>query len=78
MINPMQIMQMIRGGSPQQAVVDMMRKHAGNNPVLNNAINMAEKGDVDGLKNLARNLGKENGVDVDSKFNEIKNQFGMK
>lgn len=78
MINPMQIMQMIRGGSPQQAIMSMMRQQTGSNPVLNNAINMAEKGDVDGLKNLAHNLGKENGIDVDSKFNEIKNQFGMK
>ena len=78
MINPMQIMQMIRGGSPQQAIMSMMRQQAGDNPVLNNAINMAEKGDVDGLKNLAHNLGKENGIDVDEKFSEIKNQFGMK
>ena len=78
MINPMQIMQMIRGGNPQQAIMSMMRQQAGDNPVLNNAINMAEKGDIDGLKNLAHNLGKENGNDVDSKFNEIKNQFGMK
>lgn len=78
MINPMQIMQMIRGGNPKQAIMSMMRQQAGDNPVLNNAINMAEKGDIDGLKNLAHNLGKENGIDVDSKFNEIKNQFGMK
>ena len=78
MINPMQIMQMIRGGSPQQAVVDMMRKQAGNKPVINNAINMAEKGDVDVLKTRAHNLGKENGIDVDAKFSEIKNQFCMK
>lgn len=78
MINPMQIMQMIRGGNPQQAIMSMMRQQAGDNPVLNNAINMAEKGDIDGLKNLAHNLGKENGIDVDSKFNEIKNQFGVK
>lgn len=78
MINPMQIMQMMKGGSPQQAIMNMMRQQAGNNPVLKNAIDMAEKGDVDGLKNLAHNLGKENGIDVDEKFNEIKNQFGMK
>ena len=78
MINPMQIMQMIRGGSPQHAIMSMMRQQAGDNPVLNNAINMAEKGDIDGLKNLAHNLGKENGIDVDLKFNEIKSQFGMK
>lgn len=78
MINPMQIMQMMKGGSPQQAIMNMMRHQAGNNPVLKNAIDMAEKGDVDGLKNLAYNLGKENGIDVDEKFSEIKNQFGMK
>jgi len=78
MINPMQIMQMMKGGSPQQAIMNMMRQQAGNNPVLKNAIDMAEKGDVDGLKNLAHNLGKENGIDVDEKFSEIKNQFGMK
>ena len=78
MINPMQIMQMMKGGSPQRAIMNMMRQQAGNNPVLKNAIDMAEKGDVDGLKNLAHNLGKENGIDVDEKFSEIKNQFGMK
>ena len=78
MINPMQIMQMMKGGSPQQAIMNMMRQQAGNNPVLKNAIDMAEKGDVDGLKNLAHNLGKENGIDVDEKLSEIKNQFGMK
>ena len=78
MINPMQIMQMMKGGSPQQAIMNMMRQQAGNNPVLKNAIDMAEKGDVDGLKNLAHNLGKENGIDVDEKFSEIKNKFGMK
>lgn len=78
MMNPMQIMQMIKGGSPKQMILNVMRQQAGDNPVLGNAINMAEKGDVDGLKNLAHNLGKENGIDVDEKFNQIKNQFGMK
>lgn len=78
MMNPMQIMQMIKGGSPKQMILNAMRQQAGDNPVLGNAINMAEKGDVDGLKNLAHNLGKENGIDVDEKFNQIKNQFGMK
>ena len=78
MMNPMQIMQMIKGGSPKQMILNVMRQQAGDNPVLGNAINMAEKGDVDGLKNLAHNLGKENWIDVDEKFNQIKNQFGMK
>ena len=43
MINPMQIMQMMKGGSPQQAIMNMMRQQAGNNPVLKNAIDMPKK-----------------------------------
>ena len=78
MMNPMNLIQMLKGGNPAQMLMGMLRQQAGNNPVLKNAIDMAEKGDVDGLKNLAHNLGKENGIDVDEKFNEIKNQFGMK
>lgn len=78
MFNVLQLMQMMRSGTPQETVLGMLKSQAGNNPVLNNAINMAEKGDVDGLKKLAHNLGKENGIDVDAKFSEIRNQFGMK
>ena len=78
MFNVLQLMQMMRSGTPQDTVLGMLKSQSGNNPVLNNAINMAEKGDVDGLKSLAHNLGKENGIDVDAKFSEIKNQFGIK
>ena len=41
MMNPMQLMQMMRsGGNPQQALITMMKRQAGNNPVMNNAIQM--------------------------------------
>ena len=78
MINPMQIMQMIRGGNPQQAIMSMMRQQAGDNPVLNNAINMAENQDAKGLEQLARNLCESNGVNADDMVKQIKSQFGMK
>lgn len=78
MMNPMNLIQMLKGGNPAQMLMGMLKQQSVNNPVMQNALNMAEKGDIDGLKNLAHNLGKENGIDVDSKFNEIKNQFGMK
>lgn len=78
LFNPMQIMQMMRNGNPQQVIMGMMKKQAGNNPVLNNALNMAEKGDSKGIEQLARNLCKENGVDPDNAMRQIKSQFGMK
>lgn len=78
MFNPMQIMQTIRGGNPQQMLMSMMKQNAGNNPVLNNALNMAEKGDMDGVEQLAKNLCKERGIDPDNAVKQIMNQFGMK
>ena len=78
MMSPLQIMQMLRGGNPQETIINEMKKSAGNNPVMQNALNMAENHDTKGLENLARNLGKTNGVDVDQMVNQIKSQFSMK
>ena len=78
MINPMMLMQMLRGGNPQQEIMNAMRNQAGRNPVLNNALDMAEKQDAKGLEQLARNLCESNGVNTDDMVKQIKSQFGMK
>lgn len=78
MINPMMLMQILRGGNPQQAIMNAMRNQAGQNPVLNNALDMAEKRDAEGLEKLARNLCESNGVNADDIVKQIKSQFGMK
>lgn len=78
MMNPMNLIQMLKGGNPAQMLMGMLRQQSGNNPVMQNALDMAEKGDSKGIENLARNLCKEQGVNPDEMFNNIKNQFGMK
>lgn len=79
MMNPMQLMQMIRGGGkPQQAIINMMKQQSGNNPVIDNAINMMEKGDNAGIEKLARNLCKERNINPDDILSQVKNQFGIK
>ena len=79
MMNPMQLMQMIRGGgNPQQAIINMMKQQSGNNPVIDNAINMMEKGDNAGIEKLARNHCKEKGINPDDMLSQVKNQFGIK
>ena len=79
MMNPMQLMQMIRGGgNPQQAIINMMKQQSGNNPVIDNAINMMEKGDNAGIEKLARNLCKERNMNPDDILSQVKNQFGIK
>ena len=75
----MQLMQMIRGGgNPQQAIFNMMKQQSGNNPVIDNAINMMEKGDNAGIEKLARNLCKERNINPDDILSQVKNQFGIK
>lgn len=79
MMNPMQLMQMIRGGgNPQQAIINMMKQQSGNSPVIDNAINMMEKGDNAGIEKLARNLCKERNINPDDILSQVKNQFGIK
>lgn len=62
----------------QQMVMSMIRSKMGNNPVMKNALQMMEKGDSAGLENLARNLYKENNLDIDKAIEQVKGQFGIK
>ena len=77
MMNPVQFVKMMHGGNPQKVVMDMMREQAGNNPVMRNAMQMAENGDSEGIEKLARNLCKEQGIDADEMVKMIKSQFGL-
>lgn len=77
MMNPVQFIKMMRGENPQKVMMDMMREQAGNNPVMRNAMQMAEKGDSEGIEKLARNLCKEQGIDADDMVKKIKSQFGL-
>lgn len=75
-MNPIQMMQAFR--NPQQFIQSMMNNNqAMQNPILKNALEMAQKGDRQGVEELARNLCKEKGVNPDDAIGKIKNQFGM-
>lgn len=78
MMNPMNLIQMLRGGNPTQMLMGMLKQQSGNNPVIQNALNMAEKHDAQGLEKLARNLCESNGINADDMVKQIKSQFGMK
>ena len=62
---------MLRGLTPKGIV----KQIAGNNPILGNLINMAEKGDNQGVENFARNMLKERGLDFDKEFSTFKNSL---
>lgn len=80
MINPiMNFIQMLRSAqNPQQMMVNTLKQQTGNNPVMNNALQMMEKGDGAGIEKLARNLCKERNVNADEMFKQVKEQFEAK
>ena len=75
-VNPMQLIQLIKGGqNPQQLLMNIIKQQGNNNPILNNAINMAQNGNVSGLEMIARNLAEQRGIDFDKQFTNFKNQI---
>ena len=49
-VNPMQLIQLIKNGqNPQQLIMGILQQGNNNNPILNNAMNLAKKGNVGGL-----------------------------
>ena len=47
------------------------------NPISRNALEMYQKGDKQGLNELAQNLCKEKGTSYEEMTKQIKSQFGM-
>ena len=49
-VNPIQLIQMIKGGqNPQQLIMNILQQQGQNNPILNNAINLAQGGNTSAL-----------------------------
>lgn len=61
------------GQNPKDMVIQMAKNN--NNPMLNNLVNMANKGDNKGVQDFARNMFKEKGIDIDKDLVELKELF---
>lgn len=78
MMNPMALLQMLKGGNPKTFLMNMISNQIGNqNPMVNNLIDMAKNGDNQGIETFARNLFKEKGMDFDKEFKNFMDQFSQ-
>ena len=71
MKNPIELLKMIK--NPKQYVINMAKQTP--NPMLNNLIEMAEKGQNDKIEEFARNLYAQQGKNFDQEFNNFKDMF---
>ena len=71
------LMQAIK--NPQAFIQQMMNNsQIMQNPMAKNAIQMYQKGDMQGLQAMAENLAKERGITVNDMKSQIMAQFGIK
>ena len=79
MTNPiMQFMQMVRsGGNPQAMMMNMLQQQAGNSPIGQNLLRMAQNNDGKGIEQVARNLCEQRGLDFDKEFAAFRQQLGL-
>ena len=79
MTNPiMQFMQMVRsGGNPQAMMMNMLQQQAGNSPIGQNLLRMAQNNDGKGIEQVARHLCEQRGLDFDKEFAAFRQQLGL-
>ncbi len=75
-MNPFQMIGALK--NPQAFIQQIMNNsQIMQNPIAKNAIQMYQRGDQQGLNELADNLCKERGVNRQNFEKQIKSQFGM-
>ena len=47
------------------------------NPIIKNAMSMAQSGNSKGIEQMARNLCREKGIDPDDAMKQIRSNFGI-
>lgn len=75
-MNPMNLMQMFQ--NPQQFMQNIIgNNQIMSNPMAKNAVELMQKGDAQGVEQMARNLCKEKGLNADEVMQQIKNKFNL-
>lgn len=73
-MNPLNMIKGMMGNmNPKNIAINMLKNNA--NPIFNNLIDMANKGDTKGVEEFARNYMKEQGKDFDKEFGNFMNNF---
>ena len=76
-MNPFQMLGAMK--NPRAFIQQMMNNsQIMQNPIMQNAMQMYQKGDMQGLQAMAENLAKERGTTVDDIKSQIMAQYGMK
>lgn len=75
MNNPFQLMQAMR--NPQAFIQQAMNSQIMQNPIARNALEMYQRGDINGINALAENLCREKNIDIQQAKQQIKSKLNI-
>lgn len=78
-VNPMQIIQMIKGGAnPQQLLMQIMQQSPmAQTPMGANLLQLLAEGRTQDIEKIARNVSQSRGVDFDKEFLAFRRSLGL-
>ena len=76
--SPLDLINFVKSSSnPQQFMLNMLEERAGNNPMMQNLLQLAKQGKTKDIQQVARNTFKEQGRDFDKEFADFKKTLGL-
>lgn len=76
--NPLDLINFVKSSSnPQQFMLNMLEERAGNNPMMQNLLQLAKQGKTKDIQQIARNTFKEQGRDFDKEFSDFKKTLSL-
>lgn len=77
--NPMQFIQMIKGGqNPQQLVMQILENQMSNTLMGQNLLNLVKQNKSNEIETIVRNIAQQRGIDFDKEFSAFKQMLGIK
>lgn len=70
-MNPMQLISLVKNRNPEQFVREMVKNSNINNPMINELIGYAEKGDLNNINKIAENYFGQQGLNFGQEFNSF-------
>lgn len=77
-VNPMELIQMIKGGkNPQQLMLNILQNEMGNTPLGENLLTLARNNRTSEIEGIVRNLAAQRGIDYDKEFMAFRQMLGV-
>ena len=70
-INPIQLVGLLKGRNPQELVMSMIKNNHINDPMINELVGYAQKGDINSVTKIAENFFGQQGKNFNQEFNSF-------